>query len=191
MSFDFLNHFSYNSPVILTYLIISFVVLIFNQLTKEKSTDKFFATYRSNPKDILMYPRLITHIFGHYGWDHFISNFLCILVIGPMLEEKFGSEKLLLFILITAFSIGIIHNTISKAMTCGASGIVYLFIILSSYVNVEGDKIPLTFVLVPFLFLTKEIITWISKNDKISHAAHIVGGLVGIVIILLMNNNLI
>ena len=134
-----------------------------------------------------MYPRLITHIFGHNDWSHFVNNFLYILILGPMLEEKFGSKELLIYILITAFIIGIIYNIFSKTRLCGASGIVFLLISLSSFVNLENNKIPITFILVSIFFFINELIHCFIKKDQVSHFSHLLGAVIGVAIIFIRN----
>ena len=39
----------------------------------------------------------------------FVNNFLYILLIGPMIEEKYGSKNLTIMILVTAIITGIIN----------------------------------------------------------------------------------
>ena len=60
----------------------------------------------------------------------------------------------------------------------GASGIVFMCILLSSYANAQKGEIPLTFVLIAALFIGKEVLSAFS-HDNISQMAHIVGGLCG------------
>jgi membrane associated rhomboid family serine protease len=60
----------------------------------------------------------------------------------------------------------------------GASGIVFMFIILSSLTNFRSGDIPLTFILVILLFLTREILEAFG-NDNISQFAHVLGGITG------------
>ena len=50
----------------------------------------------------LAYVRLFTYVLGHEGWYHLLSNLMVILLIGPLLEEKYGSLQLLEMIAITA-----------------------------------------------------------------------------------------
>ena len=108
------NYLEYNSIIILSFFFISLLVLILNRLTKGKSNDLLFSTYRSNPFNPLTYLRLITHIFGHANWQHFTHNFLYILLIGPMIEEKYGSINLLIMIATTSLIIGIINSIFTK-----------------------------------------------------------------------------
>ena len=85
----------YNSPVILTYFLISLVSLILGYLTNNSMTNMFFSVYRSSLADPFTYVRLFGHVLGHGSLDHFMGNMLLLLVIGPPMEEKYGSSTLL------------------------------------------------------------------------------------------------
>ncbi len=139
----------------------------------------WFATYpqfdTTNP---LFYWRLVSHIAGHQGWGHFMGNFSFILLLGPILEEKYGPRQLLIMMLTTATITGLLNAAVFPTGLMGASGIVFMFIILSSFTNFRSGDIPLTFILVIFLFLTKEVFGAL-KSDNISQFAHILGGVAG------------
>ena len=85
----------YNSPVILTFFLLSLLVLFLDQWTDGWTTMHLFCVYRSSLKDPLFYIRLFGHVLGHASWDHFLNNMLLLLVIGPPMEEKYGSGPLL------------------------------------------------------------------------------------------------
>ena len=176
-----LNYFSYNSVVILSFFFVSLVVLMLNYLTKGKSNLKLFSSYRSSMLNPLTYVRLFTHVLGHVNWSHFVNNFLYILLIGPMVEEKYGSINLIIMILITAGVTGVINSLFSKKRILGASGIVFMLIILSSFVNIEAGKIPVTLVLICVFYVINEIISGIFKKDDVSHMGHITGAFWGFV----------
>ena len=146
----YISYFQYNSVVILTYFFICLAVMIIHQITDGESTKHFFSTSsNSSLLNPITYVRFFTHILGHGNWDHFTHNFLYILLIGPMVEEKYGSYNLLIMILITAVVDGVINKLFVKnTRTFGASGIVFMLIVLSSFVNLEAGKIPLTLVLI-------------------------------------------
>ena len=76
-----------------------------------------------------------------------------MLLIGPMIEEKYGTINLLIMMLITAGITGIINTIISRKTILGASGNVFMLIMLSSMVNLEAGKIPLTLVLIFFFYI--------------------------------------
>ena len=110
---EIINNFQYNSVLILTYFFISLVAIILKYVTNGKTNDLFFSSYRSSLKKPLTYIRFFTHSLGHIDWKHFSTNFLYILLIGPMLEEKYGTMNLFVMMLITSGVIGII-NYITK-----------------------------------------------------------------------------
>ena len=92
----------YNSPVILTFFLLSLGVLLLDWITGGWTTLHAFCVYRSSLADPLFYVRLFGHVLGHADFDHFLGNMLLLLVIGPPLEEKYGSRTLLAGILLTA-----------------------------------------------------------------------------------------
>ena len=98
-------NFDYNSPVIISYLIVSIIAWLLNIITNKKSNKLLFTSYRSSPFNPLTYIRLFTHSIGHIDLSHLIHNFLFILLIGPMIEEKYGSINLLVMLLITSLVI--------------------------------------------------------------------------------------
>ena len=173
-------HFLYNSYVILTYFFIAIIALYLNKTTNGKSNDVLFSCYRSSVLKPISYVRLVTHIFGHVDWEHFRNNFLIILLIGPTLEEKYGSINLLIMIFITALITGIIHVLFKKTKLLGASGIAFMLILLSSFVNIKEGTVPLTLVLICLFYVIDEIKDLLLKKDHVSHLGHLIGALCGI-----------
>jgi membrane associated rhomboid family serine protease len=121
---------------------------------------------------------IFTHVLGHAHWGHLISNLTLILLIGPMLEESYGSSTLLFMIIITALVTGVLNILLFNSYLLGASGVVFMMILLSSFTNFSHGEIPLTFILVLILYLGVQIFS-VSEADNISHFAHIIGGLCG------------
>ncbi len=177
---NFTLNFQYNSLVVLTFFFISLFALILNQITKGKSNKQIFSCYRSSILNPLTYIRLLTHIFGHEGWNHFKNNFLIILLIGPSLEEKYGSINLIIMIMITAITTGILHNIFKNTRLLGASGIAFMLVLLRSFVNIEEGNIPLTLVLICLFYVIDEIKDGLFKKDHISHLGHLTGAICGI-----------
>jgi len=178
---DWLKKIQYNSPVILTFTLLSFAVLLLSLLTGNKSTVYLFSVYRSSLADPLFYIRLCGHALGHIDYHHFYNNILIILMVGPMLEEKYGSKNMLIMITGTALITGIIHIVFfNNVMLLGASGIVFMFILLSSYVNLSQGRIPLTLILCVIVFIGGQVAEGISNtNPGVSQFGHILGGLSG------------
>lgn len=183
MTEEIMTKFDYNSPVILTYFFICLIILMIDKLCKGKFSATFFTTYKNdsllNP---LTYFKLISHSLGHADWDHLYSNFIKILLIGPLIEEKYGSINLLIAMIITSLIIGIINKLFGKGGILGASGVAYMLILLSSFVNMENGKIPITLTLIILFFVVDEVIKLFRrKKDGVSHLGHITGAICGVV----------
>ena len=179
-SLNLLGRFKYNAPVTLTFALLSLGALLLSMLTKGKSNEVLFMTYRSKLTNPLMYIRLFTHVLGHANWEHYSGNMMLLLIIGPILEEKYGSKNLLEMILITAFVTGIINNIFfPNTALLGASGIVFMFIILASAVSFKAGEIPITLILVFFLYVGREVVDGVITKDNVSQLGHIVGGTCG------------
>jgi len=179
---------SYNAPVALTFAILSLIALALSWITNGWTTSHLFSVYRSSLADPLTYIRFFGHVLGHSGWDHFMGNAMSLLLLGPMLEEKYGSQTILKVIVFTAVFTGIIHCMLwSNVMLCGASGVVFACIILSSFTAFKNGEIPLTFVLIAVIYIGQEIYSGVFVQDNISNLTHILGGVVGSVSGYLLN----
>lgn len=169
----------YNAPVTLTFSIGAAIVLVIDVLTGNALTSSVFSVPPNMSfTHVLDYVRLFTHAAGHMGWNHLLSNLAFILLLGPVLEEKYGSAALAFMMLVTAGITGLLNVLLLSTGLLGASGIVFMMILLISFTNIRQGEIPLTFVLVVLLYLTREIVAAFGA-DGVSQFAHIVGGLTG------------
>lgn len=192
MTEEIITKFDYNAPVILTYFFICLIILMIDKLCKGKFSATFFTTYKNdsllNP---LTYFKLISHSLGHADWDHLYTNFIKILLIGPLIEEKYGSINLLIAMILTSLIIGIVNKILGKGGILGASGVAYMLILLSSFVNMENGKIPITLTLIILFFVVDEVIKLFRrKKDGVSHLGHITGAICGIILGMLALNGL-
>ena len=173
--------FDYNSAVIITYLLICIAAWFLNKLTLGKSNKTLFENYRSSPFNPMTYVRLFTHCIGHRDWDHLVGNFLYILLIGPMIEEKYGSINLIIMFLITSLVIALFNIIFNNYSILGASGNVYMLIVLSSFSNIQEGKIPLTVVLICIFYVIGEFRRTITeRKSKTYHDGHLIGALCGL-----------
>ena len=185
------NYFDYNSYVTLTMFFISLFVCFLGYITKGKSTDYLFSTERDSLLKLRTYIRLFTHILGHADFEHLTGNYLMILLLGPLIEEKYGWINFLIMILITALITGLVNFIKGGTRLRGASCISFMLIILSAFVNVTANKIPLTLVLIILFYLIDEIKN-IRKSDNIAHYGHITGAICGMVFgFLSLNSDLV
>jgi len=173
--------------VVLTFAAISLFALLLANITDHASTFAVFSVYRSSFADPLAYVRLFGHIFGHVNFEHFFNNFLILLLVGPILEEKYGPKNMIYLIGFTAIITGLVQIIFFDTVLLGASGIVFMFMILAGFANVRSRRIPLTLVVVFVVFLGREVISGITVEDSISRVTHIVGGICGAVFGFIIN----
>ncbi len=168
---------SYNSPVILTFALICTAVFFMDQFMANQLIPYFAVGTKFSAHPLMIFS-LFSHVIGHGSIEHLLGNMTFILLIGPIIEEKYDSSKTLLMIAATALITGLINVLFFSTGLLGASGIVFMLILLVSFTNVTDGKIPLTFILVALLFVGKEVIQSM-QADHVSQAAHIIGGLCG------------
>mgnify|MGYP001810304408 CR=1 FL=1 len=171
----------YNAPTALTYSFFCTLVVALDQSIMHGLTRAFFTVPNADAFDLtspLNYVRLFTHIAGHADWNHLVSNLAYILLLGPMLEEAYGSITMFLMIVVTGFVTGVLNACFFPNPLLGASGVVFMMILLASFTNHEKDDVPLTFILIVILYLGREILAAF-KGDDISQFAHLAGGLCG------------
>lgn len=171
---------SFNSPAILGFAVICLLALLLDQITNGITNKLFFSVYRSSLLDPLTYIRFIGHMFGHAGWEHFLGNITLILVVGPLLEEKYGFSNMIFVILTIGVVTGIVNYLFFPYVRLmGASGVVFALILLSSLTSIQEGKIPLTFILVAVIYIGGQIYDGIFVRDNVSNLTHILGGAVG------------
>lgn len=173
----------YNAPVTLTFAITSFFIFFLDEVVFKSVdfTEYLFAVAGRqdfsfvSPLSIFT---LFSHVLGHGSWAHLIGNLSYLLLLGPIAEEKLGSFKFLMMILITAVVTGIMNVVCFSTGLMGASGIVFMLIIYLSVANISNDEIPLSFILVVVLYLGGQLIQ-IWENSSVSAFAHLTGGIIG------------
>lgn len=169
-----------NAPVVIGFVAICLIAMLLNFVTGGGANKVLFMTYHSSLMSPMTYLRFFTHVFGHADWEHFVGNMCYILLLGPMLEEKYTSRVIVEVIVVTAFITGLINYVFfSNIALCGASGVVFSFILMSSFTSFREGEIPFTFILVAVFFVGQQVIQGIFVTDNVSNMAHIVGGVLG------------
>ena len=174
----------YNAPITLTFAIVSTVVFLVSRfLTGNLLIGSWFSVGGIGSfsfGSLQSWVTLFTYVLGHSSFEHLIGNLMLLLLLGPLLEQSYGEINLLIMILITALVAGVLNVLIFPTGLLGASGIVFMMILLASFTNFGKGEVPLTFILVVLLWLGKEV--WsalMPPNDNISQFAHIIGGFCG------------
>lgn len=156
---------SYNAPVTLTFVLLCITLfaldffafkgkLITKALTCHGKIGSAVAFNFKNPFD---YIRLFSHVFGNTSWPSLFINLGFILLLGPTLEERYGSPIVALAIAITALVTGVLNVCFLSTTLTGTGAIVLLMIILASVSSLDKKELPLTFVCVLILYCANEM----------------------------------
>ncbi len=168
---------TFNSPVILTFSFLCAGVYLLNH-TLNLFTDFFILQPHWDFSSLTWYFRLFSNTLGHADGNHLMGNLAFVLLLGPIVEEKYGGKNMLIMLVSTALISSLVHLIFSNNGLLGASGIVFMLILLVSLVNFKDKEIPLTFILIVVIYIGKEILGFFAE-DNISHTTHIIGGIIG------------
>ncbi|MBR2067658.1 MAG: rhomboid family intramembrane serine protease [Solobacterium sp.] len=183
------KHIKWNSPMVLSFVFASALALGLNYVTNGLTNGLLFSVYRGSLSDPLFYVRLFLNDLGHANAQHYINNMMMILLVGPLLEEKYGAKNLLSIIVAVALVTGIAHIFIQgDTMLLGASGVVFAFILLASITGErKGGQIPITFILVALFYIGQQVYEGLFLQDNVSQITHILGGFLGALYGLVIN----
>jgi membrane associated rhomboid family serine protease len=171
----------YNAPVVLTFSLLALGVFVLDTQFDGAITRSLFVTGPPfSPLNPLDYVRLLSHTIGHGSYQHLFSNLTMILLLGPILEERYGSEDMLKMMVLTALSVGIVNLIFVRQGLLGASSIVFMYITLISIVDLRRGSIPISFIVVALLFIGNELLQ-VFQPDNVSQMGHIIGAILGAV----------
>ena len=168
----------YNAPAVLTFVLLCVAVQLVSLITGGESNHAVFSIHGSAFPMVLV--RLFAHVLGHANWTHLLNNMMFILILGPMIEEKYGTSNTVFVILATALATGLAHLIFNPGTSLlGASGVVFAFILLASITGAQEHTIPLTFILVALLWIGEQAYQAFAVQNNVSELTHIIGGAVG------------
>jgi len=172
----------YNAPVTFSFSLICVIVMLLDQYVFPGFVGAYLSAPGAdfNPTSPAHYFAVILYIFGHESWTHLSNNFLFLLLLGPILEEKYAPKPFLMMLLTTAIVTGIFNILLKQPPLVGASSLVFMMIMLVSFARTKPGDVPVGFILIFVLFLLAELTRGAQNtNPAISNLAHIIGGVCG------------
>lgn len=151
--------FIFDSPVVLVFSVVSAVIFISDLILKLNLSEKIFECpgAKSVPafdfKSALSYVKLVIYPFGGENSTSFFLNIGFILLLGPVLEERYGSIMLALMIFITSLVGGVLTACVSTFGIYGCGGIVFMMIILSVLSVFIKKQLPVSWIFIFALYL--------------------------------------
>lgn len=182
-----LINFYFDSPLVLVFAFIAIFIMILNSIAMKRGQFgliNFFSAPASiyakncafNFKNVVHYLRLFLHVLGHTQWTVLVRDLSFILLLGPLLEKTYGTKLLLLMFAVCAFASGVLNVCFVDSMLCGSSGIAFMMILLTAFMNIKKQTVPVSFVLLLFLYIGLSLSKSGGGNAEIVHLA---GGIFG------------
>ena len=110
--------------VTVTIIVFNSVAWLFELSLSHEELREFLTIFGVVP-GAFVWPTLITSMFLHGGWSHFIGNMLYLWIFGDNVEDRFGHGRYLIFYLLAGIVAALGHvmmDSRSMLPTIGASG---------------------------------------------------------------------
>lgn len=178
--------FHYDSPVMLTFAFVTLIVFILDAFAlKGKLKDMWLVTptaaggqFPFSFSDFPSILRLFIHVFGYSQNEVLICNLIFILLLGPQMEERYGSVIIGIMIFVSALFSGVLNACFCKNAVCGAEPVVFMLILLWTMMQLSRSKISASAIAVIALFIAMLIFRK-NPNGVVGVAVIAAGGLCG------------
>jgi len=147
--------------------------------------------------ELSFYPwQLFTYMFLHGGFFHLLLNMFALWMFGVELENLWGQKRFLTYYLVCGLGAGVSNLLIAPLFgpvgpTVGASGAIYGILVAFGYlfpnrniyiyglIPVKAKYLVIFYMLIELFAVTG------STNSGIAHMAHLGGGVVGLIYLLI------
>lgn len=152
-----------DSPAVIFFVSASIAVYLLDALFfKGSLAEKMFVCRGAKaavPFDFaspMDYVRMIFNSLGCLSWNSFFTNLIFVLLLGPALEEKYGSAMIALMLFITSLVGGVLTASLSSCNLAGPSGIIFMLIILESLGAFMKRQVSVSWIFIFVLYLSLE-----------------------------------
>lgn len=180
---------SYDAPVTLTFVLISAIIFLLSfflaKAGKADGLEKIFTSPTAQTgalpfivKQPLSYLRLLFYIFGSVADGALVlfTNLILIMLLGPAMEERYGSVIIGIMIFVSALFSGVLNACFCEASLVGSVPVVSMMIFLNAFMSFSKKKFPLSFAAVMILFVVLQVF---SGAGAVRIIICIAGGLCG------------
>lgn len=177
---------------LVTYLLMSasaLVQLYVSALTVPEA-QMLFEKYALHPVMLLEgvgLEKLLTYMFLHGSWMHFLVNSIALWGAGLVVERDIGSARYFIVYLFSGVVAGLVHSFLhmsSNVPVVGASGAIFgviaLLFLLMPFKITFTLIVPLPSVIVGIMLSAVEFsAAWIATDGFVAHDAHLAGFIFG------------
>ena len=144
--------------------------------------------------------QVVTYAFMHAGFTHLLCNMFAVFMFGPMLEQRFGEKRFLLYYFVCAIGAALVQLLVwylmgqNYGLTVGASGAVFGLLFAFGYFFPDVE-LYLLFIPIPIRartfvigYAVVELLAGLGDlggftMDNVAHFAHLGGLLFGWVLL--------
>ena len=152
--------FSYDAPVTITFVIIYAVFFLLNSFViKNGALGNLLASPTSQAgalpfivKQPMSYLRLLIYIFGSNIDSNYITFLFVYLLLGPAMEERYGSVIIGVMIFVSALFAGVLNACFCTESLIGPVPVVCMMIFLTAFMSLSNKTVPVTFIATIILF---------------------------------------
>lgn len=175
--------YGYNNIILATCTVFFFISMIYSPIVG------FLALY---PLNVFIMPwQMVTSIFLHSGFSHFLVNMIVLLFFGTELERRVGGKNYLYIFFLSGIAgnlayLAFAYSTGSGIPALGASGAIYgvmgtLAIIAPEIRVLFFFFLPMNIRVAILIFAAWDVLMLpYSFETGVAHAAHLAGLLVGL-----------
>lgn len=171
--------FVYDAPVTLSFALVALLIFVLDTFAfKGSFSGQWLLTPTAEGgvlpfafSDFRSIVRLFLHVFGYTDAPFLICNLIFILLLGPSMEERYGSVIIGIMIFVAALFSGVLNACFCKVPACGAEPIVFMLVLLCTMMHLSRSNISASSLAVIALFICMLVLR---KNPN---------GVVGVVII--------
>jgi membrane associated rhomboid family serine protease len=199
-------------PPVIKYLLVSNILIFLFQFFlfpsfrtgNQSLASSFMKLFALNPIGSTVFPfypwQLFTYMFMHAGFWHLFMNMFALWMFGMELENIWGSKKFLTYYMICGLGAGLANLFISPIFTdinvptVGASGAIIG--VLVAFGLMFPDRPIFLYFLFPIkakyfvlIYMFIELLS-VGSAGNIAHIAHLGGGVVGFIYLLLTNSDI-
>ena len=178
--------FVYDAPVMLSFVLAVLVIFmldtfVFKGTLAEKWLLSPTAAEGSLPfafSDFTSILRLFLHVLGGRDIPFLICNLIFILLLGPQMEERYGSVIIGIMIFVAALFSGVLNACFCKVPVSGSEPVVFMLILLCAMMHLSRSKVSASALAVIILFAVMLVLRK-NPNGTAGVLITLAGGLCG------------
>lgn len=158
-------NFVFDSPVTISFSLLSVLLFVLNCLPIKGTPDiKILSspTTSAGPipfmaTQISSYLRLFLYAFGSQNFVGLLSNLLFLLMLGPVMEERYGSLVIGIMMAVSVLFSGVLNTCFCETSLQGCMPIIFMMIFLNSFMSFSKKKIPVSFFVIFVFYIVREV----------------------------------